>query len=246
MNRKTIAALSATVSLLIPTLAVAGPPTVETAAPAAAAAPSAPAAEPMVLATPALIREIQFMLLNVGIDPGPIDGNALQLTNRAVHAFQQRSGLPIADIANQQPVSQAFVDRLRQEAAQTLLKGAVAPQPAAAAASPPPAPAPPPADTTAAAAPPPPPPPDRFASCAYNAADFLVGGKQYTPQSFLDDGFGGATPRAVTNLRQRLDEAREIAEKIGGPALGEVQRQARVLAYFECRQQIEQSSPAKN
>jgi hypothetical protein len=44
-------------------------------------------------------------------------------------------------------------------------------------------------------------------------------------------------------MRQRLDEARQIADKIGGPALVEVQRQAHVLAYFECRQKIEQAEP---
>ena len=238
MNRRTIAALFATASVLAPAMASA-----ESAPPATAAAqPSAPAAtDQTVMATASLIREIQFMLLNVGIDPGPIDGTARQLTNRAIHIFQQRSGLPVTDIANEQPISQAFVDRLRQEAAQTLLKG-VAPQPAQSAA----VAAPPPTETATAAAPRMPPPPDRFASCAYNATDFLVGGKQYTPQSFLDEGFGGATPRAVTNLRQRLDEARQIAEKIGGPALGEVQRQARVLTYFECRQRIEQASAVKN
>jgi peptidoglycan hydrolase-like protein with peptidoglycan-binding domain len=239
MDKKIIAALFATASLLAPATAsaeTAGPPAT------AAAQTSAPAApERTVMATGALIREIQFMLLNIGIDPGPIDGTARQLTNHAVHTFQQRSGLPITEIANEQPMPQAFVDRLRQEAAQTLLKG-VAPQPAAA------VPASPPTEaaTTAPSRVPPAPPPDRFASCAYNAADFLVGGKQYTPQSFLDEGFGGATPHAITNLQQRLEEARQIAEKIGGPALGEVQRQARVLAYFECRQRIEQSSTVKN
>jgi peptidoglycan hydrolase-like protein with peptidoglycan-binding domain len=242
MDKITIAALFATALLLPPATASA-----ETAdlPPTAAAQTSASAApEQTVVATGALIREIQFMLLNVGIDPGPIDGTARQLTNHAVHTFQQRSGLPIMDIANERPVSQAFINRLRQEAAQTLLKGA-APQPAQSATA---VAAPPPTETATAAPPraPPAPAPDRFASCAYNAADFLVGGKQYTPQSFLDEGFGGATPHAITNLQQRLEEARQIAEKIGGPALGEVQRQARVLAYFECRQRIEQSSTVKN
>lgn len=195
-----------------------------------------------VVATSALVREIQFMLLNIGIDPGPIDGNAQSLTNRAVHAFELRSGLPVADIANGQPISQAFVERLRHDAAQVLLSSA-APQPT------PQAPPPPAATETAPVATPVKPvapPPDPFASCAYNPADFQVGGRQYTPQSFLDSGFGGVTARAVTNLQQRLEEARHIAENVGGPALAEVQRQAHVLAYFECRQRLEQASTAKN
>jgi hypothetical protein len=85
------------------------------------------------------------------------------------------------------------------------------------------------------------PPPDRFASCSYNPEDLFIGGTQYTPQAFLDQGFGGVTARALTNLKQRLEEARQIAERLGGPALREVQRQARVIAYFECRQKIEQA-----
>jgi hypothetical protein len=47
-------------------------------------------------------------------------------------------------------------------------------------------------------------------------------------------------------MRARLDEARQIADKIGGPALIEVQRQAHVLAYFECRQKIEQAEAKTN
>jgi hypothetical protein len=129
---------------------------------------------------------------------------------------------------------------LRKEAALVLLRGTTpeAPQPTATA-------APPAAEPPTVAPAPKAPAPDRFASCAYKPEDFLVGGRQYTPQAFLDEGFGGRTASAVTNLRQRLDEARQIAEKIAGPALVEVQRQAHVLAYFECRQQIEQAA-AKN
>jgi peptidoglycan hydrolase-like protein with peptidoglycan-binding domain len=216
--------------LLAPAAAGAGSPTIGA---------GAGGQEQVIQATAPLVREIQFLLFSLSIDPGPIDGNARQLTNRAVHMFQQRAGLPVADIVNDGPVSVAFVERLRKEAALVLLKGAEPqPQPAA-------LPAPEPAVAPVPKAPPPP-PPDRFASCPYNAADFLIGGKQFTPQTFLDEGFNGATASAVTNLRHRLDEARQIAEKIGGPALGEVQRQAHVLAYFECRQQIEQSSATKN
>jgi len=226
------AALFVMALLLAPAVAGAGSPTIGA---------GAGEQEQVIQATATLVREVQFLLLSLSIDPGPIDGNARQLTNRAVHLFQQRAGLPMADIVNDGPVSVAFVERLRKEAAQVLLKGAEPqpqPQPAA-------LPAPEPAAAPVPKAPPPP-PPDRFASCPYNAADFLIGGKQFTPQTFLDEGFNGTTASAVTNLRHRLDEARQIAEKIGGPALGEVQRQAHVLAYFECRQQIEQSSAVKN
>jgi peptidoglycan hydrolase-like protein with peptidoglycan-binding domain len=186
-------------------------------------------AEPGPIATAALVREIQFMLLTIGIDPGPIDGNPRQLTNRAVHIFQQRSGLPEADLVSNGPIPPAFLERLRGEAGKVMLK---------------PAPSPSTAPPQAIVAQPPPPAstPDRFASCTYTTDDFRVGGRQYTPQSFLDEGFDGTTNRAVTNLRQRLEEARKIAEGVGGPALLEVQRQARVLAYFECRQKIEQAS----
>jgi peptidoglycan hydrolase-like protein with peptidoglycan-binding domain len=210
------------------------------AAPAYAAVPedAAAAGAQMVAATPTLIREIQFMLQAVGIDPGPIDGNAQALTNRAVRQFQQRNGLPPADIVNGGTISTAFIDLLRRQVAASLTKGAAPEAPAA------PAPAPAPAATVTAPVAPPPPPPDPFASCAASADDFRVGTKQYNPQSYLDEGFGGSTSRAVTSLRQRLDEARDIAEKIGGNALLEVQRQARVLSYYECRQKIEQASAA--
>jgi peptidoglycan hydrolase-like protein with peptidoglycan-binding domain len=201
---------------------------------------AAAAAEQSLTATPILVREIQFMLFSVGFDPGPLDGNAQQLTNRAVHLFQQRSGLPVTDLVNNAPISAALVERLRQEAARTLLKGASPPVNAASI-------APPPANAPVARRPEPAPaPPDRFASCPYTPEDFRVGGKQYTPQSFLDEGFDGATARAVSNMRARLDEARQIADKIGGPALIEVQRQAHVLAYFECRQKIEQAEAKTN
>jgi peptidoglycan hydrolase-like protein with peptidoglycan-binding domain len=194
-------------------------------------------------ATPELIRQIQFMLQTVGIDPGPIDGNAQALTNRAAHQFQFQNALPITDITNGGPISTAFLDLLRKEAGAKL---GVIPNPPGQAAVPPAAPTPAPASVAPAPPPPPAPPPaDRFASCQFDALDFSVGGKQYTPQSFLDEGFGGSTDRAVANLQQRLKEAREIAEKIGGSALLEVQRQARVLAYFECRQKIEQAAAGK-
>jgi hypothetical protein len=208
--------------------------------PALAAVPQESAQGDMVQATPELIRQVQFMLQTVGIEPGPIDGNAQAMTNRAAHQFQMLSGLPITDITNGGPISTAFLDALRKQAAAKM--GVLPPATSGQAAVTPAAPIPAPAPAAPAPPPPAPPPPDRFASCPFEPQDFAVGGKQYTTQSYLDEGFGGSTDRAVLNLTQRLKEARDIAEKIGGAALLEVQRQARVLAYFECRQKIEQAA----
>jgi peptidoglycan hydrolase-like protein with peptidoglycan-binding domain len=230
-------------------LLVAAAAAIVPATPTLAAEPAAGSPEETVSATPVLVREIQFMLLTLGIDPGPIDGNAQQLTNRAAHIFQARSGLPLSDVVNNGLISAVFLDRLRREAAQVMFKNSNPVTPPAATATPaappvapaPPSgtPAPPPEVTTAR---PEPPAPDRYANCALSPEDFHIGGKQYTAQSFLDEGFDGSTVRAVTDLRKRLDEARQLAEHIGGAALLEVQRQARVLTYFECRLKIEQAS----
>ena len=76
----------------------------------------APDSEQPALATPQLIREIQFMLLNLSIDPGPIDGNAQQFTNRAVRIFEERNGLPQVDLANGRPVPPDFLAKLRGRA----------------------------------------------------------------------------------------------------------------------------------
>ncbi|MBI1208871.1 MAG: hypothetical protein GC191_16495 [Azospirillum sp.] len=89
---------------------------------------------------------------------------------------------------------------------------------------------------------PPPPPVDRFGACPLDNADLKIGRVEYTPDSFLAQGFGGSAERAVTTLRQRLEEARRLATQIGGPALLEVQRQGRVLHYFECRLSVESGS----
>jgi peptidoglycan hydrolase-like protein with peptidoglycan-binding domain len=214
---------------------------------AGAAAPAAP--EAVVTATPDIVREIQFLLHSLGMDPGPIDGVPRQMTNRAVRAFEEKHGLAAADLAVNAPVPPGFLAQLRREAAAAILS----PQAPAAAVPAPAAPAPAPSAPAPPAEPPPsvavapprpassPPPPDRFAACAFTEADFRIGGQQFTPQGFLDDGFGGSNARAVASLKQRLDEARGLAEKIGGAALGEVQRQARVLGYFECRLKIEQA-----
>jgi hypothetical protein len=61
-----------------------------------------------------------------------------------------------------------------------------------------------------------PPSADRFAACPYDAADFLIGGTQCTPDSFLETGFGGAVPTAVDSLKKRLQEVRKVAQQIEG------------------------------
>ena len=86
------------------------------------------------------------------------------------------------------------------------------------------------------------PAPDRFAACPFHAEDFRIGATQYTPEKYLREGFDGSTARAVSMLKDRLNEARQIAGNIGGSALIEVQRQSRVLDYFNCRLNIEQKS----
>src|SRR5216683_6525197 len=67
-------------------------------------------------ATPSLIREIQFMLLRLGIDPGPIDGVVGPQTIRAYRKFQEQSGLPVADLAHSGKVSVSLLAKLRGEA----------------------------------------------------------------------------------------------------------------------------------
>jgi peptidoglycan hydrolase-like protein with peptidoglycan-binding domain len=187
-------------------------------------------------ATPALIRQVQFMLSSIGLDPGPIDGVPRQLTNAAVHKFEQQAGLPIADLVSGGQISAELLDRLRKAASGVLL-GTQPQQPAPGATA---APGPPPQPAAAA------PPPDRFAACPFDAADFLIGSTQYTPDSFLQTGFGGSLATAVDSLKSHLQDARQVAQQIGGPALKEVQRQARVLSYFECRLKIEQGAAVKN
>src|SRR6266851_6485595 len=190
-------------------------------------------------ASTALIHEIQFMLARLGIDPGPIDGVAGQQTLKAVRKFQVLSGMPQADLVNDGKISAVFLARLRSEAARTILGGekkpADTPEPRAAVSSPVPAAPPPPAA----------PAPDPFAACPFNPGDFRIGATEYTPDKFLQVGFDGSTARAVASLKDRLDEARQIAGSIGGSALTEVQRQARILGYFSCRLKIEQASDGR-
>ena len=84
--------------------------------------------------------------------------------------------------------------------------------------------------------------PDRFAGCPFKPEDFRIGATQYTPDKYLQVGFEGSTARAVSMLKDRLNEARQIAANVAGSALTEVQRQSRVLDYFNCRLKIEQTS----
>jgi peptidoglycan hydrolase-like protein with peptidoglycan-binding domain len=183
--------------------------------------------------TPALVREIQFMLLRLGMEPGPIDGVIGPQTARAWRKFQQDTGLPQVDLSNGAKIPAAALTRLRSEASRVIFEGERKPVPPA-------APTPP-----AAVVPPvqpPPPAADRFAACPFHAEDFRIGASQYTPEKYLQEGFDGSTARAVSMLKDRLNEARQIAGNIGGAALTEVQRQSRVLDYFTCRLKIEQQS----
>src|SRR5262249_14990648 len=158
--------------------------------------------------TTALVREIQFMLLRLGMDPGPIDGIAGPQTVGAVRKFQAKSGLPISDLINNGKISSAFVARLRDEASKAIL-GERKPEvsPAVAPSSP---------VVVVAPVQPPAPPPDPFAACPFNPADFRIGATEYTPDKFLQVGFDGSTARAVASLKDRLDEARQLAENVGG------------------------------
>lgn len=215
------------------------------AAPAMAAGEASASSGAVVEATPGLVREIQFMLIRLGMEPGPIDGIAGPQTRTAVHRFEQKFGLPDIEAVTDQGVSETFLARLRTEASRAIL----GPEQKTVPTQVPPAGAPPAAALAPAAppAPPAPPPaaPDRFASCPYDPKDFNIGGVNYTPDKFLREGFDGSTARAVANLKDRLDEARKLAENIGGAALIEVQRQSRVLNYFTCRLKIEEAAASK-
>jgi peptidoglycan hydrolase-like protein with peptidoglycan-binding domain len=184
--------------------------------------------------TPSLVREIQFMLLRLGMEPGPIDGVIGPQTTRAWRKFQQDTGLPQIDLVNGAKIPAAALTRLRSEASRVIFEGERKPQPPAAAPTPPAA--------AIAPAQPAAPPSDRFAACSFHAEDFKIGATQYTPEKYLQEGFDGSTARAVSMLKDRLNEARQIAGNIGGAALTEVQRQSRVLDYFTCRLKIEQES----
>jgi len=184
--------------------------------------------------TPSLVREIQFMLLRLGMEPGPIDGVIGPQTTAAWHRFQQDTGLPPLDLVSGSKIPAAALTRLRSEASRVIFEGERKPEPTAAAPTAPPA--------AVAPVQPSPPASDRFAACPFHAEDFKIGATQYTPEKYLQEGFDGSTARAVSMLKDRLNEARQIAGNIGGAALTEVQRQSRVLDYFTCRQKIEQAS----
>jgi hypothetical protein len=183
---------------------------------------------------PPLVREIQFMLLRLGMEPGPIDGVVGPQTTRAWNKFQQDTGQPRLELINGGKLPAAALAHLRSEASRVIFESEKKPEAPAAAPVPP----------TAAVAPaqPPAPAPDRFAGCPFNPEDFRIGKTQYTPDKYLQEGFEGSTARAVAMLKDRLTEARQIAGNIGGSALSEVQRQARVLDYFNCRLKIEQET----
>jgi hypothetical protein len=140
-------------------------------------------------------------------------------------------------------VPAAFLARLRAETGRAMLGAAGKLETEPRSSSPPAGEAPVPAT---APAPPKAPPPDRFAACPYDPEDFHIGANRYTPDTFLNEGFDSSTARAIANLKDRLEEGRQIADKIGISALKEVQRQARVLQYFECRLKIEQASASKS
>jgi hypothetical protein len=186
-------------------------------------------------ASSALVREIQFMLLRLGMEPGPIDGIVGPQTLSAVRKFQAKSGLPVSDLINEGKISGVFLARLRGDASTAILGGERKPEASPATPSP----------VAVAPVQPPAPAPDRFAACTFNPGDFRIGGVEYTPDKFLQVGFDGSTARAVASLKDRLDEARQLAENVGGSALAEVQRHARVLNYFNCRLKIEQASDEK-
>jgi len=187
--------------------------------------------------TPSLVREMQFMLLRLGMEPGPIDGVIGPQTTKAWAKFQQDTGLPQTDLVNGGKIPATALTRLRSEASRVIFeserkseRSAAAPPPTA-----PPATALAPIQPAVQA-------PDRFAACPFSAEDFRIGNTQYTPEKYLQEGFEGSTTRAVAMLKDRLNEARQIAGNIGGSALAEVQRQSRVLDYFNCRLKIEQES----
>lgn len=196
--------------------------------------------------TPQLVREIQHMLAHLGLDPGPADGNPQKRTNHAVQLFNQMHGLPVAELKRGEKVPAEFLALLRDEAARAMPRLAEKPLhgPQKVATQPLIEERPAVKTLTGAIAPASPKPrsQDDVASCNYEPEDFYIGPNRYTPDTFLKEGFDGSVTRAVARLQDRLEESREIADRIGGSALNEVQRQARVLQYFRCRLKSEQGS----
>src|SRR5882757_8281052 len=148
-------------------------------------------------------------------------------TPSLIREFQEQSGLPVADLANGGRISVSVLARLRGEASRVMFGNEKKPEAPPAITAQPAAPLPSPQPAAQA--------PDRFAACKFNPEDFRIGATAYTPDKYLQVGFDGSSARAVSMLKDRLNEARQIAGNIGGSALTEVQRQSRVLDYFSCR-----------
>src|SRR5271168_2036562 len=81
---------------------------------------------------PSLVREIQFMLLRLGMEPGPIDGVIGPQTDGAWRKFQQDTGLPQADLVNGGKIPAVALTRLRSEASRVIFEGERRPEPPAA------------------------------------------------------------------------------------------------------------------
>src|SRR6516164_10250374 len=81
----------------------------------------------------ALIREIQFMLLRLGMDPGPIDGIVGPMTIKAFLTFVERSGMPVQPLVNGGRIPGSLLARLRTEASRVILGGEAKPDAATAA-----------------------------------------------------------------------------------------------------------------
>jgi peptidoglycan hydrolase-like protein with peptidoglycan-binding domain len=201
------------------------------------------------LPTPGLVREIQHMLARLGLNPGPADGNPKQRTNLAVRLFEETHNLPVADLKRGEKVPAGFIALLRDEAARPMPGRAERAPGGAQSHVPKSAPQGPieehPAVKTATEAVAPPQPKasqSTVASCSYDPEDFHIGPNRYTPDIFLKEGFDGSVTHAVARLEDHLAESRQIADRIGASALNEVQRQARVLQYFQCRLRSEQGS----
>ena len=73
--------------------------------------------------TPSLVREIQFMLLRLGMEPGPIDGVIGPQTTGAWRKFQQDTGLPPVDLVNGGKIPATALTRLRSEASRVIFEG---------------------------------------------------------------------------------------------------------------------------
>src|SRR5690348_9197157 len=71
---------------------------------------------------PSLVREIQFMLLRIGMEPGPIDGIIGQQTTKAWYKFEQDTGLPPTDLVNGGKIPASALARLRSEASRVIFE----------------------------------------------------------------------------------------------------------------------------